>query len=379
VNLYEFQGKQLFQKFGIPVPHSFVITKPHEAKQACEKLGGKAVLKVQVHKGGRGKAGGVKKANSPQEAMEIAGSMILNPILGERVNYVLVEEMVPIQQELYLSIVLDRSLGRNVAILSTKGGMDIEEVARIAPQAISHMPADPVIGLQDFHIRNLMAGAELPKTLWKPVSQFVTLLYSAYLALDATLLEINPLVVLEDGSLRAADAKVTLDDNALFRHTELREIEEVAVGDPLEAEGAMKKIAFIRLEGNVGIIGNGAGLVMCTMDEVKRAGGGPANFLDVGGGAKADVSQQCLELVLKQPNIQSVFINIFGGITRCDEAARGFVEAAKNSAKKVPLVVRLTGTREEEGKKIIAGEGWTTVDTMTEGAERAVQLAKGAP
>jgi succinyl-CoA synthetase beta subunit len=385
VKIHEYQAKEALAKYGVAIPkNAGVATTPQEVRAAVEALGGRGVIKAQVHTGGRGKAGGIKVANSPDEAEQIAGQMLgrllkthQNPD-GLRVEKVLIEEPIIIAQEYYLGIVPDRATQRNVMIVSAKGGMEIEAVAEEAPDAIARLPIDPLEGLHDYQLRQVCYDAKLDPAVVNRVVVFLRQLYNAYVGSDGTLAEINPLAVTGDGRVLAADAKFQIDDSALFRHPEFAAYAEESEEDPLEAEAHKQDIAYVRLGGDVGIICNGAGLTMTTMDEVKRAGGSPANFLDVGGGAQAERVARCLGIVLSDPNVKGILINIFGGITRGDEVAKGIVEASKSVGITVPLVVRLAGTNAEEGAKILADADLIPATTMQEAAARIVELVRGA-
>lgn len=385
MKIHEYQAKQLLAKYGVAIPkNAGIATTPAEARAAVEALGGRGVIKAQVHSGGRGKAGGIKVANSPEEAEQIAEQM-LGMILkthqapqGIKVEKVLIEEPVKIVQEYYLGVVPDRDTRRDVIIVSAKGGMDIEAVAEEDPDAIAHLPIDPIEGLRDYQLRQVCYDAKLDPAVINKAVVFLRELYTAYVASDGSLAEINPLAVTEDGRMMAADAKFQIDDSALFRHPEFAVYAEESEDDPIEAEAHKEDIAYVRLGGDVGIICNGAGLTMATMDEVKRAGGAPADFLDVGGGAQSERVAKCLQIVLSDPNVKGVLINIFGGITRCDEVAKGIVTAAGTIGIQVPLVVRLAGTRAEEGAKILADANLVPAETMQEAAAKIVALVKEA-
>lgn len=385
MKIHEYQAKQLLAKYGVAIPkNAGIATTPAEARAAVEALGGRGVIKAQVHSGGRGKAGGIKVANSPEEAEQIAEQM-LGMILkthqapqGIKVEKVLIEEPVKIVQEYYLGVVPDRDTRRDVIIVSAKGGMDIEAVAEEDPDAIAHLPIDPIEGLRDYQLRQVCYDAKLDPAVINKAVVFLRQLYTAYVASDGSLAEINPLAVTEDGRMMAADAKFQIDDSALFRHPEFAVYAEESEDDPIEAEAHKEDIAYVRLGGDVGIICNGAGLTMATMDEVKRAGGAPADFLDVGGGAQSERVAKCLQIVLSDPNVKGVLINIFGGITRCDEVAKGIVTAAGTIGIQVPLVVRLAGTRAEEGAKILADANLVPAETMQEAAAKIVALVKEA-
>lgn len=383
MKVHEYQAKEIFARFGVPVPRQGgVAATPQEAREQVALLGGRAVLKAQVHTGGRGKAGGIRIASSPDEAEQLARQM-LGMLLkthqapeGLRVEKLLIEEPISIQQEIYAGVVPDRVSKKNVLIVSAKGGMDIEAVAAEAPEAVVRLPIDPLEGPHDFEIRKACYIAGLDPVLVNRLVAPLRGLLATFMGVDASLAEINPLAIVEDGRVLAADAKIEIDDSALFRHPELSAYAEDSTDDPLEAEAHRLDIAYVRLKGEVGIICNGAGLTMATMDAVKRAGGNPANFLDVGGGAQADRVRTCLGLVLKDPQVKGVLINIFGGITRCDEVAKGIINAIQSLNVNVPLVVRLAGTRAEEGAAILAQAGITPAATMQEAANKIVALTR---
>jgi len=374
--IHEYQGKNLLAKMGTPVPRGRVAETPEEAAEVARELGCRVAIKAQVHVGGRGKAGGIQLAGSPEEARTQASRVLGMDIKGLKVRKVLVEEAIEIARELYLGITLDRAAGCHVVMLSTMGGVDIEEVAATHPEAILKVNLHPQLGLLDYHVRRLVHGTDLDKEQKKVLGGFIRTLWDTYSGYDCSLAEINPLAVLKDGRMVAADAKVNFDDNALFRHPELEELREIAEEDPLEKEAKERGLAYVRLDGEVGIIGNGAGLVMTTLDMVSREGGKAANFLDVGGGARAAVVKNALQLVLSDPNVRGVLFNIFGGITRGDEVARGIVDGSKELDIRVPLVIRLSGTNEDEGRRILAEHGYETAATMHEAARRIVQLTR---
>jgi len=374
--IHEYQGKDLLKEMGVPIPGGRVAETPEEAGKIAGELGKKVAVKAQVHVGGRGKAGGIKLATGADEAEAKAKEIIGMDIKGLTVHKVLVEEAIDIESELYLGITLDRSKGTHVIMFSTEGGVDIEEVAEKNPEAIVKVHVDPMRGLLDFHIRQVCFAFDMSKENRKALGTFVKTLYKLYIAKDCTIAEINPLVITKDGRMLAADAKVNFDANALYRHPELEEMAEISEEDPLEVKAKEMGLAYVRLDGEVGIIGNGAGLVMGTLDEVNRVGGKPANFLDVGGGASAEVVTKSLGLVLSDPNVKGVLFNIFGGITRGDEVAKGIVAGTKALDVDRPLVIRLSGTNEEEGRKILADEGIETAATMEEAAEKIVSLTR---
>jgi succinyl-CoA synthetase beta subunit len=376
VDLYEHQGKELFRAHGIATPRGIVATTPEEAAEATRELGGKSVVKVQVQIGGRGKGGGVVLVDSPERAAEEAGRMLRDGFKEMPVTQVLVEELLPIAEEFYTSIVLDRSTGDHLAMMTAEGGMDIEEVARTRPEALRRVHIDPLLGMRAFHVRELTGT--LPAGAREGAADVLRRLYELLGERDATLVEVNPLVRLTDGRVIALDAKVTIDDNALFRHEDLEAMKAAFPIDPVQARANEKGLQYVKLEGNVGIIGNGAGLVMSTLDVVAQAGARAANFLDVGGGASADQMATSLEVVLSDPAVKAVFINIFGGITRCDLVAEGVLGALERVEATVPIVVRLDGTNAEEGRRILAEAAHpriVTASTMLEAARRAASLA----
>jgi succinyl-CoA synthetase beta subunit len=379
VDLYEHQGKDLFRAQGIPTPRGIVAETPQQAAEATRELGGRSVVKVQVQVGGRGKGGGVVLVDSPERAAEEAARMLGSDFKGLAVTRVLCEELLPIAQEFYTSIVLDRSTGDYLAMMTAEGGMDIEELARTRPEALRRVHVDAMLGIRAFHIRELTGT--LPAPAREPAGDVLRKMFALLLECDATLVEINPLVLLQDGGLVALDAKVTLDDNALFRHEGLDALKAAFPIDPVQARANEKHLQYVKLDGNVGVIGNGAGLVMSTLDVVAQAGARAANFLDVGGGASADQMATSLEVVLSDPAVKAVFINIFGGITRCDLVAEGVLAALQRVDAQVPLVVRLDGTNAEEGRRILSEAAHPKIvpaDTMLEAAERAAAIANGA-
>jgi succinyl-CoA synthetase beta subunit len=379
VDLYEHQGKELFARYDIPVPRGIVATTAEDAARATEELGGRSVVKIQVQVGGRGKGGGVALVDSPQRAAEEAERMLREGFKGMPVTRVLCEELLPIAREFYTSLLLDRSTGRYLALMTAEGGVDIEELARTRPEAIRRVQIDPSIGTRPFHVRELVAA--LPSEARQGAADIIGKAYRMLLEVDATLVEINPLVQLEDGRVVALDSKVTIDDSALFRHPDIESFRSAFPIDPVEARAKEKGLQYVKLDGDVGIIGNGAGLVMSTLDVVAQAGGRAANFLDVGGGASADQMATSLEVILSDPAVSSVLINIFGGITRGDLVARGVLEALERVQPKVPIVVRLDGTNAAEGRKILAEAQHPNIvsaSTMIEAAQLAAALASGA-
>jgi succinyl-CoA synthetase beta subunit len=380
MDLLEYQGKQLFARHGVPVPEGRPAKSVDEAVAAADAIGYPCVVKAQVLIGGRGKAGGIKVAKDSAEARAHAEAILGMDIRGFTVHELWIEQASDIAEEYYASIVFDRSAKAPLFMLSTQGGMDIEEVAASSPEAIARLHVDPLIGFQPFHGRRLAFEAGLAPDLVRPVGGLLEKLYEAFVQEEAMLVEVNPLVVLRDRSVKALDAKVTVDDNSLFRHPENAELRDISSEDPQERMAKERGLTYVKLDGDVGILGNGAGLVMSTLDVVDHAGGKPANFLDAGGGSKADAIVSAIEVILSNPNVKAVLVNIFGGITRCDEVARGLVEAFDIVRPTVPFVVRLDGTNDVEGRKIIAEAnlpGVHTAATMDEAAEKVVALAAG--
>jgi succinyl-CoA synthetase beta subunit len=382
VKIHEYQAKALLLPFGVPVPRGEVAETPAEARAIAQRLGGRVVVKAQVHAGGRGKAGGVKLADDPAgaegAARQILGMMLRTPQTppeGIRVLKVLVEEASPIARELYLSITLDRARSAHVVMASQSGGMDIEEVA----QRIVREWADPALGLQPFQARQLAYGLGLSGDAFKAGVGLILALFRAYLDLDCSLAEINPLVVTADGRVLALDAKLNFDDNALYRRKEIVGLRDVNEEDPLDVEASRYGLNYIKLSGSVGCMVNGAGLAMATMDMVKLAGGEPANFLDVGGGASPEQIENAFRILSSDPSVKAVFINVFGGILRCDRLAEGLISAVKKLGLKIPVVVRMEGTNVELGRKMLAESGlnFASADDMGSGAARAVELARG--
>lgn len=374
--IHEYQGKELLREMGVPTPGGKVAHSPQEAGEIAANLDTKVAVKAQVHIGGRGKAGGIKLAANAKEAVDRAHEIIGMDIKGLKVHKVLIEEAIDIETEYYLGITLDRARCKHVIMFSTEGGVDIEEVAATKPEAIVKVHIDPLRGLQPYEIRHVCHAFNIPNEQKKALGGVVKTLYNLYIKKDCTIAEINPLVVTKDGRMLAADAKVSFDANALYRHPELTEMAEISVEDPFEARAKEMGLMYVRLDGEVGIIGNGAGLVMGTLDEVNRVGGKPANFLDVGGGASAKVVTNSLSLVLSDPNVKGVLFNIFGGITRGDEVAKGIVEGTKKLNIDRPLVIRLSGTNEEEGRQILKDNGIETAATMEEAAVKIVAMTR---
>jgi succinyl-CoA synthetase beta subunit len=380
MDLLEYQGKQLFARHGVPVPDGKPATTVDEALAAADDIGYPCVVKAQVLIGGRGKAGGIKVVKDRDEAREAATAILGMDIRGHTVHEVWIEAASDIAEEYYASIVFDRSAKAPLMLLSTQGGMDIEEVAESNPEAIARLHVDPLIGFQGFHGRRLAFEAGVADDVVRPIGALLAKLYDAFVAEEAMLVEVNPLTVLTDRSVKALDAKVTLDDNSFYRHPENAALRNVGAEDPQEQMAKERGLTYVKLDGDIGILGNGAGLVMSTLDVVSQAGGSPANFLDAGGGSKAEAITSAVEVILSDPKVKAVLFNIFGGITRGDEVARGLIEAFAQIKPTVPFVVRLDGTNDKEGRALLAEASLPnvhTATTMLEAAEKVVELAKG--
>jgi succinyl-CoA synthetase beta subunit len=379
VKLHEYQSKRLFAAHGVPIPRGDVAATPEEARRIAEELGGTVVVKSQVLVGGRGKAGGIRLARTPDEAEVVAGEILGMEIKGLPVRKVLLDEAADIQQEIYLGIVVDRANRRPVMMASSEGGVEIEEVARTDPEAIKKVLIDPFVGLRGYQTLALAKGIGLASEHHRAFDRIARGLYESFLACDASLAEINPLVVTAAGDLLAVDGKMVLDDNGLFRHPDLAQMRDVDEETATEREAREAGLSYVQLDGEIGCMVNGAGLAMATMDIIKHFGGGPANFLDIGGGAKAERVAAALRLILADPNVEAVLFNIFGGITRCDEVARGIVAAFEEVKPTVPLVARLVGTNEAEGRAILDDSGYRliTATTLAEAAQKAVAAARG--
>ena len=377
MKLHEYQSKQLFAEYGIPIPKGEIATTPEDARRIARDLGRRVVIKSQVLVGGRGKAGGVKLANTPDEAEAVASQILGMNIKGLMVRKVLVDEAADIAQEIYLGIVLDRLQRRASMMASAAGGMDIEQVARETPAKIVRVAVDPFLGLREYQTRQIAYGIGLKREMTKDFNTIAQGLYRCFVDLDASLAEINPLVITGSGALQALDGKILIDDNALFRHPDLAALRDVDEEVPSETEARQRGLSYIKLDGEIGCMVNGAGLAMATMDMTKLFGGSPANFLDIGGGAQSDKVAAALRIILADPHVKAVLFNIFGGITRCDEVARGIVAALDEVKPSVPMVARLVGTNEEEGRRILAEAQMQTASTLAEAAQKAVALVKG--
>jgi succinyl-CoA synthetase beta subunit len=385
VKIHEYQAKKILAQFGVPIPRGEVASSPFEAYEIARRLGSKVVVKAQIHAGGRGKGGGVKLASDPAEAEKIAGNMIGMTLVthqtgpeGRKVRRVLIEEGLQIKKEFYLGIIIDRAAERPVFMVSPAGGVDIEKVAAETPHLIFKEHVDPRVGFQPFYARRLAFALGLTGELLSPAVKVMTALYQAFEKMDASLVEINPFLLTEDGRLLALDAKMNFDDNALYRHKELAECRDFYEEDPLEIQASRYGINYIKLDGNIGCMVNGAGLAMATMDIIKLTGGNPANFLDVGGGASAEQINNAFQILLGDRNVKAVLINIFGGIMRCDIVASGVVEAARAMGVSIPMVVRLEGTNVEKGQEILKSSGlkFTVAHGMKDAAEKVVALAR---
>ncbi|MBX3296176.1 MAG: ADP-forming succinate--CoA ligase subunit beta [Acidobacteria bacterium] len=385
MKIHEYQGKALLKEYGVPVPRGIVARTAEEAEAAARDLGTDVVVvKAQIHAGGRGKGGGVKLAKSPEEAKQIASEMIGMQLVthqtgpeGREVKTLLIEEGLSIDKEFYLGITLDRVTGRNTFMASSAGGMDIEKVAEDTPELILKETIDPSVGMRPFQARKLAFGLGIPADLVNQAAKFMLLLYEAYEKMDASIVEINPFLLTKDNRLIALDAKVNFDDNAMFRHKDYAELRDLNEEEPLEIEASKYDLNYIKLDGNIGCMVNGAGLAMATMDIIKLAGGEPANFLDVGGGASQERVEQAFKILLADENVKAVLINIFGGIVRCDMVASGVVAAAKNLGVSIPIVARLEGTNVEAGREILANSGIGIIPAtgMNDAAEKAVAAA----
>ena len=384
MNVHEYQAKRILAEYGVPVPRGGMATSPAEAEEIARGLGGRAVVKAQVHAGGRGKAGGIKLVSSAREAGEAAAALLGTRLVtlqtgpdGVPIHSVLVEETIDVARELYLGLLIDGAAGGVTVIASEAGGMDIEEVAETTPERILRVVVDPVLGLQPYQGRRIAYGLNLPAELIRPVAGLIGNLYRLFEQRDCALVEINPLVVTSDGRVLAVDAKLNFDDDALFRHREVADLRDTEQEDPLEVEAHGADVSYVKLDGDVGCMVNGAGLAMATMDVIQGAGASPANFLDVGGGADEEKVARAMEIILTDPSVSRVLVNLFGGILRCDVAARGIVMAAEAMPEAMrPMVVRMLGTNAEEGRAILAGSGLdvTLVDDLG-GAAEAIRAA----
>ena len=385
MKIHEYQAKQILSKYGVAIPKGEVADTPEKVYEIAQKIGGRVVLKAQIHAGGRGKAGGIKLASNPEEAKKIAEQMLGMKLVthqtgpqGKIVRKLLIEEALEIEKELYVGIVIDRSTERPVVMASTEGGVEIEKVAEEKPELIFKEYVNPATGFLPFQARKLAFKLGLRGETFKLGVKFINSLYNAFQATDSSLAEINPLIITKDGSVLALDAKMNFDDNAIFRHPDIAEMRDIHEEEPLEVEASKYNLNYIKLDGNVGCMVNGAGLAMATMDIIMHAGGMPANFLDVGGGASEEAVKNAFKILVSDPNVKAALINIFGGIVRCDRVARGIVNAAKEVKLTIPMVVRLEGTNVKEGKEILEKSGlqFHVAATMKEAAEKVVSLIK---
>jgi succinyl-CoA synthetase beta subunit len=376
MKLHEYQSKNIFARYNIPIPSGRIAASASEARQLCEELGGKVVIKAQVLVGGRGKSGGIRLVRSPEEAEEVTTQILSMKIKDLPVRKVLVDEAVSIQKEIYLGITNDRSMQKPVLIASSAGGVEIEEVAKKSPDQIAKLYIDPLLGMRDYQIRDIALSIDLPRQFWRPFGEIAFALWKVYVDCDATLAEINPLVITAENHLVALDAKIVLDENGLFRHPELADLRDIDAEDWSETQGRKFGVSFVKLDGQIGCMVNGAGLAMATLDIIKHLGGEPANFLDIGGGASSEKVAAAMRLILADPNVKAILINVFGGITRCDEVAKGLITAYDEVKPNVPIVARLVGTNEEIARQILAGSSLIYADSLVECAEKVVQLVK---
>jgi succinyl-CoA synthetase beta subunit len=375
MRLHEYQSKEVFSEHRIPIPRGRLASTPEEAKSIAEELNGNVVLKAQVLVNGRGKAGGIRLVKSPDDAEQEASKILGNRIKGIPVRRLLVEEAVNIHQEIYFGMTVNRELGETLMIASAEGGVDIEEVTRSSPEKIVRININPLLGLRDYQARNCATDIEIPRSLWRSFINIAKNLYEAYFKLDATLMEINPLVITTDNRCVAVDGKIIIDDNALFRHPDYIDKRDISAETPEEIEARKFGLSYIKLSGNIGCLVNGAGLAMATMDIIQHKGGQPANFLDIGGGASAEKVSAALRIILEDPQVKTILINIFGGMTRCDEVAAGIRKVLDDIETTIPIVIRLVGTNKTEAKKTLAGANLMTADTLQEAAEKAVVLS----
>jgi succinyl-CoA synthetase beta subunit len=377
MKIYEFQAHEIFSKMGIPSPRGEVAKTSEEVKKIAEKLGRSVVVKAQVLVGGRGKAGGIKLASTPEEAYRAAERILNSKLKGVLVKRVLVQEALSIKEEYYLGVTVDRAQKRVVVMVSPAGGVDIEEVARTNPEKIFKFYVDPLLGFKSHQANELASALTKDKNLVQGIAKILSALYRIFEEMDSSLVEVNPLVITKERSLFALDAKIIFDDNALYRHPEISSLRDLEVEDPLEVRAKKAGVSYVRLEGNIGCIVNGAGLAMATMDLVKHYGAEPANFLDVGGGASSQQVGKALDIVLSDEQVRAVLVNIFGGITRCDIVAEGLIQALSKREMNLPLIIRLTGTNEEEGRKKLKGiKGIFLAATMNEAAKKAMEVVK---
>ena len=376
MKLHEYQAKNLYAKSNIPIPKGRIAASASEARQLCEELGGKVVIKAQVLVGGRGKAGGIRLVRSPEEAEEVTTQILSMKIKDLPVRKVLVEEAVSISYVIYLGITNDRAAQRPVLIASGAGGIDIEEVAKKTPGKIAKMEIDPLLGLRDYHIRDIALSIDMPRQFWRTFGEIIYSLWKIYIECDATLAEINPLVITAENRLVALDAKIDLDENALFRHPDLADMRDIDGEDWSETQGRKFGVTFVKMDGDIGCMVNGAGLAMASADVIQHFGGKPANFLDIGGGASSEKVAAALRLILADTKVKAILINVFGGITRCDEVAEGLKVACSEDNRKIPIVARLVGTNDEKARQMLSGTTLVYADSLMEGAEKVTALIK---
>jgi succinyl-CoA synthetase beta subunit len=377
MKLHEYHSKQIFSKYGIPIPRGRVALTASESRQIAEELGCRVVIKSQVLVGGRGKAGGIRLAKNPKEAEDLATAILGMEIKGLPVRKVLVDEAITFEREIYLGITNDRSQNLPVMLASAAGGVEIEDVARTNPEKIVKVWINPLLGLRDYQCRDIANGIDLPHTYWKAFIEVSKALWNVFRDYDASLAEMNPLVITQDGKLVTLDAKITIDDNALFRHPDLNELRDTDVEDPSEVEARKYGLSYVKMDGQIGCLVNGAGLAMAVMDQITYFGGKPANFLDIGGGASAEKVAAAMRIILDDPNVKTVLINIFGGITRCDEVARGVILALSEMNHPIPIVTRLVGTNSSEGMALLSGMNMHHHETLQAASQAAVELSKG--
>jgi len=375
MKIHEYQAKQIFAKYGIPLPAGEMATTPEEAREIATRIGKPVMVKAQVHVGGRGKAGGIKKADNPDEAFEMASQILGMEIKGLPVKKILVTECKDIASEAYLGVIVDRKSKKPVIMVSAAGGIDIEEVARETPEKIFKLEVDPLLGLQYFQARNLAYLLYSDRKIANKTCPVILKLYSAFTENDCSLAEINPFITTPDGEVRALDAKINIDDSGLARHPEIEAMRDLDAEEKAEIEAREKELSFVKLDGNIGCIVNGAGLAMATMDLVKRFGAEPANFLDIGGSSNPEKVVSAMNIILRDPNVKAILFNIFGGITRCDDVANGIVYAVKQLKPRVPIVVRLTGTNEAKARKILEEINLSATSSMEEVVKRAIELS----
>jgi succinyl-CoA synthetase beta subunit len=375
MKIHEYQAKEIFRKFGIPVPGGTVATTPEEAEKIAKDLGGAVVVKAQVHVGGRGKAGGVKLAKTPQEAKEAASKILGMDIKGLTVKKVLVTAAIDIKDEAYVGFIVDRRSKKPLIMVSAAGGIDIEQIARETPEKIHKMIIDPEYGLFSHQAMELAFCLYDDIKLVRKAADIIKKLYSVFISIDSSLTEINPLVVTKDGEIWAVDAKINIDDNALTRHPELESLRDVTENEKKELDAKSKGLSYIKLDGNIGCVVNGAGLAMATMDLIKKYGGEPANFLDIGGSSNPEKVVNALNILISDKNVKSIFFNIFGGITRCDDVAQGIVEALSKLTINLPIVIRLAGTNEERAREILSGTKLIAASSMSEAARKSIEIA----